>query len=57
MLVHERHFSIPVIGGTGHAQCNIWSCSLEEVLANRLNRAWMKLLLEILVGLDVRQGL
>ena len=26
MLVYERHFSTPVIGGTGHAQCNIWSC-------------------------------
>ena len=25
MLAYDRHFSNPVIGGTGHAQCNIWS--------------------------------
>ena len=25
MLAYDRHFSNPVIGGTGHAQRNIWS--------------------------------
>ena len=27
MFAYDRHFSNPVIGGTGHAQCNIWSYS------------------------------
>ena len=41
MLVYERHFSTPVIGGTGHAQCNICSCSagaemVSDALGTRL---------------------
>ena len=27
MLAYDRHFSNPVIGCTGHEQCNIWSYS------------------------------
>ena len=30
MLAYDRHFSNPVIGGTGHAQCNIWSYELAK---------------------------
>ena len=37
MLVYERHFLTPVIGGTGHAQCNIWSCS----------HGWFSVVLEV----------
>ena len=54
MLAYDRHFSNPVIGGTGHAQCNIWSYELakNEKLMNIVKRLQIWLnegLLEFLV--------
>ena len=44
MLAYDHHLSNPVIGSTGHAQCNIWSYYLgdqSQFEISNLNGHWI----------------